>query len=422
MSLAGFPYRASGSERQPLSLAAVQGAVLWLMVFSGWFVIIEPAPYELLFVFTLVVFIPAGLRIVPVVVPLVVFLVLYNLGGAISLMPVLADRDAVTFVTISFYMGATAVFFAFLIAGNPLRHMATIRNAWIVSGVFASLTGIAGYFDIAGTGAAWAPISRAQGTFKDPNVLSTYIIPPAIFIIQNFLLARVRWRVLSIVALAIILAGIFLAFSRGAWANAAAAVMSLFFLTFIVSPSIKARSRVIFIAIACAIGAAGLISFALSFEKVRSIFEIRALLVQSYDGGETGRFGDQVRSISLLISRPDGLGPLQYRHYFGNDPHNVYLNAFASYGWLGGFSYLLLVCSTFAIAWRAVFTASPWQHHAIAIASPLIFTVFQGVQIDTDHWRHFYLMLGLLWGLYAATVAAPQALRAARLDPVTGGK
>ena len=169
-------------------------------------------------------------------------------------------------------MGATAVFFAFLIASDPLRHMATIRNAWIFSGVVAAITGIVGYFDIAGMGAAWAPILRAQGTFKDPNVLSTYLIPPAVFIIQGFLLGTVRWRLTSIVALVIILAGVFLAFSRGAWANTAAAILCLFFATFIVSPSLKSRSRVILIAIACAIAAVSLISFALSFEKVRSIF------------------------------------------------------------------------------------------------------------------------------------------------------
>ena len=211
---------------------------------------------------------------------------------------------------------------------------------------------------------------------------------------------------MSIIALIIILAGVFLAFSRGAWANAAAALLFLFFLTFIVSPSLKARSRVIFIAIACAIATVGLISFALSFEKVRSIFEIRAILLQPYDTGVTGRFGDQLLSIPMLLDRPNGFGPLQYHYYFGKDPHNVYLNAFASYGWLGGFSFLVLTLATFAIAWRVVFTASPWQHHAIAVACPLIFTMLQGVQIDTDHWRHFYLLLGLLWGLYAATMIA----------------
>jgi hypothetical protein len=30
------------------------------------------------------------------------------------------------------------------------------------------------------------------------------------------------------------------------------------------------------------------------------------------------------------------------------------------------------------------------------------------VQIDTDHWRHFYWMLGMMWGLFAASSAYAQ--------------
>jgi hypothetical protein len=29
-------------------------------------------------------------------------------------------------------------------------------------------------------------------------------------------------------------------------------------------------------------------------------------------------------------------------------------------------------------------------------------TAFEGAIIDSDHWRHFYLMMGLLWGMMAA--------------------
>ena len=29
--------------------------------------------------------------------------------------------------------------------------------------------------------------------------------------------------------------------------------------------------------------------------------------------------------------------------------------------------------------------------------------VVEGMVIDTDHWRHFFLLLGMIWGLAAAT-------------------
>jgi O-antigen ligase len=102
---------------------------------------------------------------------------------------------------------------------------------------------------------------------------------------------------------------------------------------------------------------------------------------------------------------PLGFGPLQFGSLFGGDPHNVYLNAFASYGWLGGISYILLILATMAAGWKAIFTRTPWQHHAIAVFCPLFTTILQGIQIDTDHWRHFYLLLGLIWGLYEASAA-----------------
>jgi len=31
--------------------------------------------------------------------------------------------------------------------------------------------------------------------------------------------------------------------------------------------------------------------------------------------------------------------------------------------------------------------------------------ILQGFQIDTDHWRHFWMMLGLIWGLFGLTRA-----------------
>jgi hypothetical protein len=54
------------------------------------------------------------------------------------------------------------------------------------------------------------------------------------------------------------------------------------------------------------------------------------------------------------------------------------------------------------VGWRTVFRRGPFQSHAIAIWSALAAMTIQGYQIDTDHWRHFYLMLGLIWGIASA--------------------
>lgn len=393
-----------GSASAAFTLGTLQRLALWLLIASGWYVLMEPAPYELLFAVCLVFFLPSGLSVPRVTAPFIIFLTLYNIGGVASLAQILSDSKAVMFTVVSVYMAVTSMFLAFCVAADPMDRMAIIRNAYVFAGVLASIAGLIGYFNFGGMGAAWAPMQRAQGTFKDPNVLATFLIPPAIFLIQGFLLGTIKWRLVAGSALLIILAALFLAFSRGAWLSMAGAVMLLVGITFIVTPSLKLRMRIIVLVTLGTALLVALIAFLLSFEQVRMLFTERASLIQNYDAGETGRFGKQLNSIPLLLESPLGFGPVQFRNILGGDPHNVYLNAFASYGWLGGISYVLLILATLAASWKAIFTRTPWQHHAIAVFCPLFTTILQGIQIDTDHWRHFYLLLGVMWGLYAASV------------------
>ncbi len=387
-----------------LSMALVQRAVLWLMIASGFVVSIEPAPYEVLFVLTLVVFFAGGMRVSIVFAPLIVFLSLYNIGGFLSVMPIIYDSTARTFVIVSVYMAVTAIFFAMAVLRDPMRILAVMRNAWVFAALIASINGMIGYFNVFGLGEAWAPISRAQGMFKDPNVLSTFLVMPFIFLVQDIVVLRCRWTLLKIPVLVVIAAGLFLAFSRGAWINAIAATGLMIGLSFVLTPSLALRGRIILYAITGVIIFGIMLSVALSIPAVRDIFLIRFSLEQQYDVGETGRFARQFKSLFELVALPNGYGPLQFALRWGEDPHNVFLNAFASYGWLGGFSYMLLIGSTIMGMWQSVFSKTPWQHHSIAVNSVMLTTILQGVQIDTDHWRHFYALLGLSWGLYAATL------------------
>jgi hypothetical protein len=386
-----------------VSLDTLQRVSLWLLFVSSWYVVMEPAPYELLFAVCLLLYLPSGLIVPRLTAPMVAFLTLYNIGGVASMSQLIDDPKAVSFTVVSVYMAVTAFFFAFCIAADPVGRMPLIRNAYIIAGVIGAITGLIGYFNVAGMGHAWAPLWRAQGTFKDPNVLSTFLIPPAIFLIQGFLLGTQKWRLFSAIALMIILSAIFLAFSRGAWINAASAALLVVGVTFVVTPSAALRTRIVVLAGVGTFLTIAMLAFLLSFEQVRTLFAMRASLLQSYDAGETGRFGNQLNSIPLLLENPLGLAPIRFRYIFGEDPHNVFLNAFAAYGWLGGVSYFLLVISTMVAGWKAIFTRTPWQHHAIAVFCPLFTTMLQGIQIDTDHWRHFYLLVGLTWGLFAAS-------------------
>jgi hypothetical protein len=414
MSAAVIANRPAG---QGLTLGHLQTLSLWLMFASGWLVIVEPAPTDLMFVPVLLFFLFSGAAIHIAVAPVILFLLLYNLGGFTSYLEVANQTKATFFVITSVYMAATAILIALIVPGDPLGRFRTIRNGWIVAAVIASINGLIGYFGLFGMGEAWAPISRAQGTFKDPNVLSTFLIGPALFLIQGFLLGTQRWRLVSAASLLVILAALFLAFSRGAWMSFLASALLLVLVSFIVSETSRMRLRIVVFVVAGAVAAGILLAILLSIPKVQDLFLQRASLLQDYDAGETGRFGNQLRAIPMLLERPLGFGPTYFRHYFNADPHNVYINAFSSYGWLGGFSYLLLCFSTVAAGWKVMFTRTPWQHAGIVVFLPLFTTMLQGVQIDTDHWRHFYALLGLTWGLFAATVMWQQTA----YRPAAGG-
>ena len=398
----------TGVRFMGFTLAQAQAVLVWLMFASSFYVSIEPAPSDLLFIMVLACFLGSGLTISAAVVPLVLFILLYNLGGFFSFLKVTDDHRAMMFVITSFYMAFSAVFFAFYIAHDPLRRMAIVKNGLVIAAVTASILGILGYFNVAGLGGTFSLYWRAVSTFKDPNVFATYLLFPGVMLVQGFLLGTQRQKFISMIGLFLILAALFLAFSRGAWISFVVSSAMMVALTFVLTPSAGTRSRIVMITVCGVAGLAVLLALLLSVEGIRELFLDRFTLVKQYDSGEKGRFGNQLNSIPLLLERPLGFGPVHFYKIFGMDPHNVYINAFASYGWLGGISYILLIVSTIAIGFKTVLMRTPWQNWAIVVFCPLVATIFQGVQIDTDHWRHFYWMLGMMWGLFAASVAYAQ--------------
>ncbi len=419
MSASIASHDVSPPSRWSLSTRGLRNAAVWLLFVSGFLVFIEPAPFEIAFGVVALVFVLTGLKISLLFLPLILLLVLYNIGGGLSLMAVVEESRAVWFVVISIYMAVMAVVIAAIFAEDSLRRLELMKSGYAIAAVIASIAGIMGYFDVAGTLEYFTRYGRAMGTFKDPNVYGTFIVLPFVFLVQGFFLGTHRRPVVAGGMLLIIAAGLFLSFSRGAWGVAIAAVGLCILLSFITAETGRLRARIIVITLIGIALSVALLAVALQFESIRETFEVRASLNQDYDSGETGRFGNQRRSIPLLLGEPNGFGPTMFRDYFPEDPHNTFLNAFASYGWLGGISYASLIAATMLVGWTLVFRKTPWQKDSIAVWSSFFFLMLQGMQIDTDHWRHFYVQLGLTWGLMLASLrygAWQQAARARTVE------
>ncbi|MGH9805863.1 MAG: hypothetical protein ACRD9W_01150, partial [Terriglobia bacterium] len=127
-------------------------------------------------------------------------------------------------------------------------------------------------------------------------------------------------------------------------------------------------------------------------------------LIQSYDVGSGGRFRLQEQALAAVLTFPNGMGPFEFARTHGNQQHNVYLQAFLVYGWAGAMAYVLLLLSTLLIGLRTAFVRTPWQPYIITGFATFVGEVVEGFVIDTDHWRHFFLLLGMIWGLAAATL------------------
>jgi hypothetical protein len=391
-------------SRLTISTDGFRYGAVWLLFASSFLVFIEPAPYEIFFALVTLIFIFSGLKLSAFLLPLILILITYNIGGGFSLLNTIERTPAIWFIIISLYMAVMGIVIACIFSDDAEKRLQYMKQGYLVAGVCASIAGIMGYFNIAGTFDYFTRYGRAMGTFKDPNVFGTFLVLPIVYSAQALILGTTRRIFLTSFALIIMIAGVFLSFSRGAWGVAAGAFMLCIFLSFVTAPTKGMRVRVIILTLSGIAIFIMMLAIALQFEGIRETFEVRASLNQSYDVGESGRFGNQKRSIPMLLDAPNGFGPYGFRDRFPEDPHNTFINAFASYGWLGGISYITLIAMTCFIGWSLVFKKTPWQRDSIAVWSTLFLLILQGMQIDTDHWRHFYILVGLTWGLMLASL------------------
>ena len=59
---------------------------------------------------------------------------------------------------------------------------------------------------------------------------------------------------------------------------------------------------------------------------------------------------------------------------------------------------------TMLIGFRQSIVATPWQPYLIAATGTFCGEAFESFVVDTDHWRHYFLALGLVWGLAVASM------------------
>jgi O-antigen ligase/polysaccharide polymerase Wzy-like membrane protein len=397
--------------------------VLYITLLSSFFVIVEPAPYEYLVAVLGFACVLARVSLPRLVLPLLVLLLIRDLGGAIGLLKILDSGwmrlqgdptvhpetfdypDSIRFLATSFYLGLSGVMIACIVSQDTIRRLATIRSAYVTAALIASILGLVGYFGFNYKLFSHFDIltvnDRATGGFKGPNDLGSFLIAPLMWLVQGFITDRIRLR--NLIACTIIFVALLLTFSRGAWGSSFLGIALLIYFLFVTQKDRRSQNRTILFILAGAAFVIVIFMLLGSFDVVHHMFAERTQL-QSYDinADNRSRLNLEEDSFREMFDHPLGMGPWGFAHATNWVSHDVYLGTMLNHGWIGGFAYLTLIALTLIVGFHSIWIRTSWQPFLIATYASFVAMTFEGVWGDTDHWRHFYVLLGLVWGLAAA--------------------
>ncbi len=375
-----------------------------LWVFSGGLVLIEPSPYEVIFLGVIALALAANMHIYRSTAGLLAIALGFLPFALIAVFQVryTSIADAMIYSIVTVFLLLTSFVIANFVAEATEERMRLVMKAYTISAVLCAIAGTLGYLRLIPGSDILTLYGRAKGTFQDPNVFGPFLVLPAMFALQKVLMGDRREQIIGSLVYVILFIGVFLSFSRGAWGHLAASSLIVVALCFFLEAKTRIRLRILGTMLVGALLLIVALAGLLSIPAVSELLEVR-LQVQNYDTGETGRFGRQFYAFDLALQNPLGIGPLEFRNLrIIEEPHNVYVNVLLGYGWGGGLLYYVLVGATLYLGCRGLLRPSPYRRLMIPVIATFSMLVLESAIIDTDHWRHWFLLAGLIWGISAA--------------------
>lgn len=309
---------------------------------------------------------------------------------------------------VTLFLATGAFGIAGYVAKDPEPRAKLVLVCYVAACLIATAAAFAGYFRlIPSTYDLFTNYDRARGTFKDPNVYGAAVAPAIVSVVWVMLRGRPTHALMAAAVALPLVIGLLISFSRGAWVSTIFSVFILIGIVLFRSRRSSDFNRFGKVAIIGFVGLMSALAVATQIDQVRDLLSQRANLDQSYDEGPNGRFGGQQKARALIVEHPFGIGTHTFRDtYHHEEPHNVYLTQFLNAGWLGGLIYIMTVAATLYLGFRTALQRTRLQGPAVIAFASFAGLAFEGFVIDSDHWRHFFLMAGLIWGLADATPAA----------------
>ena len=386
--------------------AAVALGILLLPVVRA-----EPAPVDaVLAIVIAVAAVTNRLELRRVPLSMLAMCLLFIALNLLSSMEALESNIAARYMAVTVY----CIAIGFWICGyvDSERRARLVIKAYIASAVaIAVISTIALYVSFPfSTLLLSADFERARGLFKDPNVYGPYLIPAALILAQESLNPRLLRlnRPTQIFCFGFLAAGILFSFSRGAWLNL---VIGIFVMTIAVSLRRGGSKRALLFFLVVLVGGAVTVwavyaSGSLGFLEERAQF-------QSYDND---RFGAQAFGLQLAEERPIGIGPGQFELVSPLSTHSTYVRALAEQGVLGLVTLLGIMLGTLLLAARnAVLGRDTYGIGSAPLLAAWCGMLANSFVVDTLHWRHLFLLAGLIWaGTHARGVRSQLSSRVGR--------
>jgi hypothetical protein len=395
---------AQRADRNSVVAQRLLNLILFLAALTSSIAFIEPSPHDALMIVLMVACVAARVSFDQKLLPLMFLLAVWLIGGFFSLIQVGDNAKDIQYAGTSLYLGIAAITFACLFSDGNMQRLSLLRRGYILAALIATAAGYLGFFHLVPHSDIFLDYDRVSATFKDPNVYGPFLMFPIVWLVIRILTRGIR--PLDVALLMILTGGLLLSFSRGAWAHFAISATVGVMTTFLVTPDPRMRRRIVVVGVLTILFAALVVGALLSIGSVHDMLLERAKAIQPYDVGPGGRFWLQEQALGAILQNANGLGPFEFDRIFGLQQHNVYMQGFLVYGWLGGAAYLALVVATLMLGLITMPIEAPWQHYLITAYAVFVGEMVEGMIVDTDHWRHFFLMLGLVWGLSTASINA----------------
>jgi O-antigen ligase len=205
--------------------------------------------------------------------------------------------------------------------------------------------------------------------------------------------------------LGILFVGVFTAYSRAGWLNMVVAIAVLL----IVLPFRRHGLRRALGLTLSALVAVAAVGGVIAITGSGSFVEERARY-QTYDND---RFGAQERGIQLAETNPVGIGPGQFERRAPISAHSTYIRVLAEQGGLGFLAISAIAVGTLLMALNNVVQGrSTWGISSLGLLAVWCGILANSLFVDTLHWRHLWLVAGLIWVGAFAPAGRPGAAQA----------